>query len=93
MGDLENPRLHELQAIAGTGLHAEDDSVGAIGDVGFRLSDTNCLQQHDIVERAQQNHGGDGGFGEAAQPVARRHGAHVDTRIFRVARHPRAVAQ
>src|SRR6266446_4539162 len=45
MGNLDNAGLHELQAIAGAGLHAEDHRIGAISDIGLRLADPDGLQQ------------------------------------------------
>jgi hypothetical protein len=93
IGQLHHPRLHELQAIAGTRLDAEHHGVGDENDVGLRLADPDALDQHAIVERAKQRGGGDRLVREAAEPVARRHRADEDMRVFRVADDTRAIAE
>src|SRR3546814_6803048 len=79
---LHDAGLHELQRIAGARLHAEHHRVGDPGDVGLRLADAHGLDQHHVVGRAHQQHAADGELGEAAEPVARRHGAPEDTAVL-----------
>ena len=35
VGDLHDPRLDELQRVAGAGLHDDRDGVGDLGDLGL----------------------------------------------------------
>ena len=93
MRDLDDAGLHELQAVAGAGLKAEDDRIGGAGHIGLGLADADGLDQHDVEERAHQHHGRDGERGEAAELVPRRHGAHEDAGIAGIGPEPRAVAE
>ena len=86
-------RLHELQGIARARLHAQQESVGHERDVGFRLADADGFDQHAIVDGAHQHHGADGLVGQAAEPVPRRHRAHIDAAIAGIGGDPRAVGQ
>ncbi len=82
VGDLDDAGLHELQTVAGAGLHAEDDGVRRHGDVGLRLPNAHGLDQHHVVERTHQYHGAVGDLRQAAELIARRHGADEDALVM-----------
>jgi hypothetical protein len=85
--------LHELQRVAGARLHAQQQRVGYERNVGFRLADADGFDEHAIVDRAHQHHGADRLIGETAEPIARRHRAHIHAAIDRIGRDPGAVAE
>ena len=93
IGQFHHSRLHELQGIARTGLDAEHDAVDGEGNIGFRLADADAFDQHPVEQSAHQSRRRYRLVGEAAEPVARGHGADENALIFRVRRHARAVAE
>ncbi len=93
MWNLDDPGLHELQAVARAGLDREHHRVDRAGDIGLRLADSDGLDQHPIEHGAHQHHGGDGQFREATEPIARRHGADEDAGILRIGPQPGTVPQ
>ena len=93
IGQLHYAGLHELQAVARTRLDAENDAVDGEGNIGLRLADADAFDQHPVEQGAHQGGRRDRLVGQAAEPVARCHGADENALIFRVGRHARAVAE
>ena len=93
VGDLHDPRLQELQRVAGAGLDDDDHGLGGLGDVGLGLADADGLDHHQVERGGQRLRGGAGGGREAAEPLAGGHRADEDVAVGGVVLDPRAVAE
>ena len=56
VGHLHDPRLEELEHVAGAGLHHYGDRVGHVLDVGLRLADADGLDHHHVERRGEGVH-------------------------------------
>ena len=71
VGDLEDPRLEDLDRIAAAGLQCDQRRVGDLGDFDLGLSDADRLDQHDVeTERVHQRYRVGGRAGDAAEVAA-----------------------
>ena len=72
VGHLHDAGLHELQRVAGAGLDAEQDEVGAVGDLGLGLADADRLDDHPVEAARISTTAGKAG---SARPPRRRRAA------------------
>ena len=90
---LHDPRLQELQHVAGTRLHDDRDGVRDVGHLGLGLADADGLD-HDHVERGRERRGGRSGRRrQPAEPIPRRGRADEHTTVGRVEFDPGPVAE
>jgi hypothetical protein len=90
----EDPRLHRLDAAPRLGRQDDDGEVGRAGDLDFRLSHADRLDEDagrargvEDVRRVLR------GARQPARRAARRHRSHEDARVLRRLGHPDAVAE
>nr|ABZ09792.1 hypothetical protein ALOHA_HF4000APKG8K5ctg1g5 [uncultured marine microorganism HF4000_APKG8K5] len=93
MGNLDDPRLHELQGIPRPRLHAEHDRIGDPRHNGLRLAHAHGFDQNHVVDGAHQHHRRNRQRRQPAQTLARGHGAHEHAVVLRVGGNARAVAK
>ena len=70
VGHLHDPRLEELQDVAGAGLDDDGHAVGGLGDLGLGLADPDGLDDDDVEGGRERVRGRAGRRGEAADPLA-----------------------
>ena len=93
VGDLHDPRLQELEHVAGPGLDHDRDGVGRLCHLGLRLADADGLDHHHVERRGQRLRGGAGGGREAAEPLAGRRRADEQPAVAGIGLDPHAVAE
>ena len=87
------PALANWSASPDPGLHAEQDEVGAVGDLGLGLADADGLDDHPVEEGPRQNDRREGRVGEAAEPAAGGHRADEGAGVGGIGRDADAVAE
>ena len=93
VGHLHDPRLQELEHVAGGGLDDDRDRVGDVGHLGLRLADADGLD-HDHVECGGERFGRRArGGGKAAEAGARGGRADEHVAVVRVDLDPGPVAE
>src|SRR5262245_46906697 len=94
MSDFQQPGFHRLDLIAQTGCYDCYNGVSDINNVHFVLTDTNRLDQNDLVPgRLQYQCGIAGGLGESSMMTTSGHAPDIDPAIERMFLHPDAIAQ
>ena len=93
VGHLHDPRLEELQRVAGAGLHDDRDGVGDLGDLGLGLADADGLDDDDVERGGERLRGRARRGRQAAEPPAGGGRADEHAAVGGVELDPRAVAE
>jgi hypothetical protein len=92
--DLHDAGLERLYRVARSRHQRQDDGVGVVDDVDFRLADTDGLEQHDVLAgRVHEQRRLERRLGQAAERPAARHRADEDAGVEEVVGQPDAVAE
>ena len=93
VGHLHDPRLQELQRVAGARLHDNGDRVAQLRDISLGLPDANRLDNHDVEGGSERLSRIPGRLGEPTEPRAGSRGPDHDPVVLRVVLDPHPVAQ